>query len=238
MRVFLALGIALGAIGYALSPAHAYDVAPVSGGGSIKGKVTFNGTVPTRTVLPTKDQKVCGQMRKEPLIKVSADKGVEDAVLTIEGIAKGKAWPTDAKKPEIDNEHCVFVPHVQVVPQGKMEVVNSDPVLHNTHGFYGKRTAFNLALPNQGQRIEVSVPRPGVVRVECDSHGWMLGWIHVVDNPYYAVTDASGSFEIKDVPPGKYTLALNQEAFEQPMTVEVEVKSGQTVEVPPIELKK
>ena len=79
-------------------------------------------------------------------------------------------------------------------------------------------------------------PRPGAVRIECDSHGWMLGWVYVVDNPYYALSDASGSFEIKDIPPGKYTVVANQEAI-GPMTMEVEVKAGQTVDLP-IELKK
>ena len=235
MRVFTALGIALGAVGCA-SSVLAYDVAPVTGGGTIKGKVTFNGTVPTRTVLPTKDQNVCGDVRKEALIKVGADKGVQEAVLSLGGVAKGKAWAASAAKPHIDNKDCVFLPRVQVVPQGKLAVVNSDPVLHNTHGFYDKRTAFNLALPNQGQSIDVDVARPGVIRVECDSHGWMLGWVHVVDNPYYAVSDASGAFEITDIPPGKYTLTAAQEAV-APMTMEVEVKAGQTVDLP-IELKK
>ena len=67
-------------------------------------------------------------------------------------------------------------------------------MLHNTHGYYGKRTAFNLALPNEGQRIPTELPRAGAVRVDCDAHGWMEGWIYVVDNPYYAVTGADGKF--------------------------------------------
>ena len=236
MRVYSTLGLALGGICIGSFATQAYDVAAVANGGTIKGKVTFNGTVPTRTVLPTKDQKICGQPRKEDLIKVGADKGVQEAVLSIQGITKGKAWPNAGKTPAIDNKDCVFLPRVQVVQVGKLSVVNSDPLLHNTHGFYDKRTAFNLALPNQNQSIDVDLPRPGTVRVECDSHGWMLGWIHVVDNPYYAISDASGAFEIKDIPPGKYTFVVNQEAT-GPSTQEVEVKAGQTLDLP-IELKK
>lgn len=236
MRVFSALGLALGACCCGFASASAYDVAPVTGGGSIKGKVTFNGTVPTRTVLPTKDQNICGQPRKEDLIKVGADKGVAEAVLSIQGIAKGKAWATAAQPPLIDQKDCVFKPRVQVVPSGKLTVANSDPLLHNTHGFYDKRTAFNIALPNEGQKIDVDVQRPGAIRIECDSHGWMLAWVHVVDNPYFAVSDASGAFEIKDIPPGKYTFVASQEAV-SPVTVQVEVKAGETVDLP-IELKK
>ena len=83
-------------------------------------------------------------------------------------------------------------------------------MLHNTHGYYGKRTAFNLALPNQGQRIPTELTRPGTVRVDCDAHGWMEGWIYVVDNPYYAITGADGKFTITDVPPGNYKLVAVQ----------------------------
>jgi plastocyanin len=236
MRAISALSFALGVLCCGAHQGFAYDVAPVSGGGAVKGKVTFNGTVPTRTVLPTKDENICGGPRKEALVKVNADNAVQEAVVALQNVAQGKAWAAAAKPSAIDNKNCTFMPRIQVVPAGKVAVVNSDPVLHNTHGFYDKRTAFNVALPNQGQSIDVELKRPGAVRVECDSHGWMLGWIHVVDNPYYAVTDESGGFEIKDIPPGKYTLVANQEAT-GPVTVEVEVKSGQTVDLP-IELKK
>ncbi len=78
---------------------------------------------------------------------------------------------------------------------------NSDPMLHNTHGYYGKRTAFNLALPNKGQRIPVDLPRPGIVRVDCGAQRLDGGWIQVVDNPYYAITGADGRFTITDVRP-------------------------------------
>ena len=96
------------------------------------------------------------------------------------------------------------------MPAGMLDVVNTDPVLHNTHGYYGKRTAFNLALPNQGQRIPTELKRAGEVRVDCDAHGWMEGWVYVVDNPYYAITGADGKFSITDVPPGNYTLVAVQ----------------------------
>ena len=99
-------------------------------------------------------------------------------------------------------------------------------MLHNTHGYYGKRTAFNLALPNKGQRIPTELPRAGEVRVDCDAHGWMEGWIYVVDNPYYAVTGADGKFSITDVPPGDYKLVAVQ-PFTGPVEMPVTVAGGQ-----------
>jgi hypothetical protein len=220
---------------FALS-AQSYEAASVSGGGTIAGHVVFRGTVPTKKIIPTKDIEVCGEPREDPLIVVGPDQSVQDAVVYLAQVEKGKAWPPAGKPPELDNLHCRFVPNVQVIPTGPLVVVNSDPVLHNTHGYYGKRTAFNMALPNEGQRIPTELPRPGVVRVDCDAHGWMEGWIYAVDNPYYAITGADGKFTIGDVPPGTYTLVTWQ-----PYTGETEQKvpvdAGKATELA-IELKK
>jgi mono/diheme cytochrome c family protein/plastocyanin len=200
-----------------------YEAIEVTGGGSIQGKVIYNGSVKTRTVLPTKDQQVCGKPRKEPMIVVGEGGVVQDSVVYLKEVKSGKAWPEMAlKTPVLDQEHCDFRPHVQVVRQGKLDIVNSDPVLHNTHGYYGKRTAFNVALPQKGQTVTKTLKRPGTVKVDCDAHGWMLGWLKVVDNPYYHQTGADGTFSITDVPPGNYTLVVWQETLgekEIPVTV-------------------
>ncbi len=217
-------------------PALAYDVVVVSGGGKVEGKVVFQGDVPTRKIIPTKDQAVCGKPRDEPVILVGSDKGVEDAVVYLKEVAKGKAWGKPEKTPELDNVKCRFDPTVQVIQAGSIDVVNTDPVLHNTHGFYGKRTAFNLALPNQGQRITKQLDRPGLVRVECDSHGWMLAWIYVADSPYYARTAKDGSFSITDIPPGNYTLVATQD-YAGDTEIPVTVTANEAAKVA-IELKK
>ena len=130
--------------------AHAYDVVAVSGGGKIEGKVSFQGSVPVKKIIPTKDREVCGGARDEPQVLVGADKSVQDAVVYLKEVPKGKAWGAADKTPVLDQEKCQFKPAVQVVRAGKIDIVNSDPVLHNTHGFYGQRTAFNLALPDKG----------------------------------------------------------------------------------------
>jgi plastocyanin len=170
-------------------------------------------------------------MREEPEVTLGPDGGVQDSIVYLEGVEQGKAWPPEAEAPILDNKDCIFQPHVQAIPAGKLGVHNSDPMLHNTHGFYGRRTAFNIALPNQGQTIDVDLDRAGQVRIECDAHGWMRGWVYVVDNPYYAVTGEDGTFEITDVPPGEYTLVANQ-AYTGPVEVEVTVSGGETVDVP------
>ena len=181
-----------------------YQVAAVADGGTIKGKIVFKGTVPLKTVLPTKDKDTCGGPRKDPLVIVGANGEVKDVVVSLKEVKSGKAWPA-AKPVALDQKGCVFSPHVQVMAPGNIDVINSDPVLHNTHGYYGKNTAFNLALPLQGGKVTRPLRRPGVVRVDCDAHGWMEAWVVVVDNPYYAQTGADGTFSIGEVPAGEYT---------------------------------
>lgn len=216
--------------------AQAYDVGDVTGGGSIEGKIVFNGAVTTRKIIPTKDNEICGAPREEPVIKVGPDKGVEEAVVYLVGVPKGKAWPAPGKKPTLDNHNCRFEPEVQVIQAGPLDVVNKDPVLHNTHGYYGKRTAFNMALPNKDQTIPTELTRAGAVRVDCDAHGWMEGWIYVVDNPYYALTGADGTFKITDVPPGEYDLVAVQSSM-PPIQQKVTVEAGKPAQLS-IELKK
>jgi hypothetical protein len=216
--------------------APGYDVATVPDAGSVKGKVVFNGPLPPpRKVVPTKDREVCGSgIREVDQITVAPDKGVGEAIVYLAKVTKGKPWPKLAKPPELNNLKCDFVPHVQVMPPGDLVVVNSDPVLHNTKAFFDRIPVFNLALPNEGQRITRSIKRTGVMRIECDAHGWMLGWAYVADNPYYAITPKDGTFTITDVPPGTYTLVAWQEftgPAEMPVTVRAKEATAVTVEL-------
>ncbi len=211
-------------------PAQAYEVTAVDGGGTLKGVIRYNGTVETRTIVPTKDINVCGSPREEPLIRVGADQAVESAVVYLVGVESGKDWPEAGVVPQLNQVKCRFEPEVQVIPSGPLEIVNSDPLLHNTHGYYGRRTAFNMALPNEGQVIPTELQRPGEVRVDCDAHGWMEGWIYVVSNPYYAVTGADGTFSLEDVPPGDYTLVTVQ-PFTGPVETAVTVTAGEDTEL-------
>jgi Polysaccharide lyase family 4, domain II len=219
-------------------PLGAYEAVQVADGGSIQGKVTFAGSPPPKKkIIPTKDKEACGSSPRDvDQILLGSDKTVQEAIVYLQKVEKGKAWDKAAKAPEINNVKCDFQPHVQVIPVGDIDIVNSDPVLHNTHGFLDKLTVFNVALPNQNQRIKRPLKKSGLVRVECDAHGWMLGWIFVAESPYYAVTGKDGSFTIKDVPPGSYTLVAWQE-FTGPVEIPVTVKAKEVATVP-VEMKK
>ncbi|MBL4690415.1 MAG: hypothetical protein JKY68_02985 [Rhodospirillales bacterium] len=191
--------------------AKKYKGGPVENGGAIRGSVVFEGPVPMlKVVIPAKDRAACGNDREGPALVVGPEKGVRDVFAYIKKVKKGKPWAKPARAAVLRNVKCRFDPHVQVIRKGKLMVINDDPVLHNTHGFYGRRTAFNMALPKQGEKIKASLRRTGFVRMECDVHAWMRAYIYVAKNPYWAITDDGGAFSLTDVPPGKYTLVVAQ----------------------------
>ena len=236
-RVWLSLALAA----IAPSGAWSYEEIKVTDGGTIEGKVVFRGTVPSpRKVIPTQDQEVCGGPRDEPRIVLGPENTIQGAVVYLKGVEKGRAFEKPKKPPVIDNTKCKFEPELQVVPaRTEILIVNSDPVLHNTHGYLltdsrRGRTVFNEAMPQKGQQIKSTLKSPGIVDVACDVHGWMQGWILVAENPYYAVTEKNGTFAIKDIPPGKYTLATFQPYVgvrETPITVEAKKTSNVDVEL-------
>jgi hypothetical protein len=196
------------------APAAAYEVVPVAEPGSLTGVVRFVGTPPKLDPLPVnKNRDVCGESKESEALVLGPDRGVRGSVILLEGVSRGKKA---AGEVVLDNARCVFVAHVTAVMAGeRTRVKNSDAILHNTHGFLGKPTVFNLALPNRDQMIDITrrLTRPGVVRVVCDAHPHMTAWMIVHDSPYYAVTDGRGAYRIDGIPPGSYKVTMWHEGF-------------------------
>lgn len=218
MRVkSLSLPFALVLLFVSFELAPAYEVKSVTNGAVITGKVTYKGKVPAlKKILITKDQAVCGKgYIKRHEVNISAGGGLEDVVVTVEGIKKGKPWKTPKGGYVLDQKRCDFHPYLMVVPQrAKLLILNSDPVLHNIHTYEligrARRTLFNVAQPKFKRRVTrtIRTRRGKAIRVECDAHSWMLGWLYVTDNPYYAIAGKDGSFSIKNIPPGTYKIKV------------------------------
>ena len=196
------------------APAAAYEIVTVADAGTLSGTVRFAGTPPKLEPLAVnKNRDVCGAQKDNEALVVGSDRGVRGSVILIEGVMRGKKGGADVL---LDNHRCVFVHHVTATMAGeKTHVKNSDAILHNTHGFLGKPTVFNLALPNKDQMIDITkrLTKPGVVRVVCDAHPHMSAWMIVHDSPYYAVTDDKGVFRIDGIPPGSYKVTMWHEGF-------------------------
>jgi len=210
LRLLAALVVTAGLV----APALAYEVATVADAGVVAGVVKFTGPPPKLEPLAVnKNRDVCGDRKDSEALVLGPDLGVRGSVILVEGVARGKKPGAEIV---LDNNRCVFVSHVSAVMAGeRARVKNSDAILHNTHGFLGKPTVFNLALPNRDQMIDITkrLTRPGVVRVVCDAHPHMSAWMIVHDSPYYAVTDARGAFRIDGVPPGTYKVTMWHEGF-------------------------
>ena len=192
-----------------------YREVPVADGAELVGTAVFRGDIPDpRRLLVTKDEEVCGfgyLERNE--VAVGEEGGLAGVVVVVEGVQEGKEWPDLPDGHVLDQKDCVFLPHLQVVPKtADMNIVNSDPVLHNVHAYElmdaSARTLFNLGQP-PGKEVIVRPLRPrlsNLVRLECDAHDFMQGWIFAADSPYWAITGEDGTFLIEDVPPGEYSI--------------------------------
>jgi hypothetical protein len=196
-----------------------YREVAVAGGSELVGTAVFLGDVPApRRLLVTKDEEVCGFGYLERTeVSVGAEGGLAGVVVVIEGIQAGKAWPGSPEgapaRYVLDQRDCVFLPHLLVVPRASnLDIVNSDPVLHNVHAYEiidgSGRSLFNLGQPPSREVIVQQFrPRFGtLVRLECDAHDFMQSWIFAADSPYWAVTGEDGAFVIEDIPPGEYSI--------------------------------
>jgi len=209
----------------------AYEAVDVKDGGTVSGEVKFSGTPPTpEKVAPTKDTEVCGKTEKvDESLLVGANKGIQNVVVSISNIQKGKKMPEAGGT--LDQKDCRYAPHVVLSPAGTdLTIVNSDGILHNIHTTSTKNPSFNQAQPKFKKELKKNFAQPEAVKLACDVHGWMSGWLIVEDNPYYAVTDENGTFKITEVPPGDYELKFWHETLGE-TTQKVSVKPKEEAKV-------
>jgi len=180
--------------------------------GAIKGAVRLKGAAVGQKKLPvTIDQYVCGKEKDAEDLVVSPDRGIRNAVVSLQPPPPGVKWEATTSPVKIDQKQCAFVPRVAVTPVGgTVEFLSSDPLLHNLHSFSKANPSFNRTQP-KARTIPVVFKAPEIIRVDCDLHSWMRAWVVVADHPFYVVTGVGGEFVLDNVPPGKYTLQIWQE---------------------------
>ncbi len=212
------------AAGGAAAPGGYVALDAVPDAGRVAGKVTITGPIPKLQPRPvTQDHQACGKGEKPNLsLLLSPEGGVANAVVRLVGVSRGKKG--GAASPLLDQRECLYEPYLQVAPLGAtLTVLNSDPVNHNVHAFGADgATLFNVATPLQGTKVPQLLDRPGPVKLKCDVHPWMFAWVWVAETPYEVATGKDGSFELTDVPPGSYRLAVWHELLkgaEVPVTV-------------------
>jgi hypothetical protein len=210
---------------------QAYDQIAVTDGATIRGSVKLEGAAPKLAPLQiTKYKEVCNDVPNESLM-IGPNRGVRYAVITLEGIGKGKAVEREVVH-ELDNVKCRFAPHVQAASVGHFILLkNSDPILHTAHArFTNDQPQFNIGL-YPGRVSRKPLIAPGLVKIQCEVHPWMSAYIIVTDHPYVAVTDLYGEYELSEVPPGSYQLKIWHESLGvQEKRIEIKAGGAQVVD--------
>lgn len=196
--------------------------------GSISGVVTTTATAP-RPLRVTLDAKVCGSELPDESIVVGPGGVLANAVVTLTGVKVTAPYPD----PQVTNEKCRFLPRVQLArPGAPTKTTSHDPLLHTTNAALdGGRTLFNVGLPVPNLVVTRPLAGPGLVRITCNTHTWMRGFIVVTDE-MAAVSGADGRFQLTNVPPGTYELRVWHEALKAaPMKVTVAAGATAAVKV-------
>lgn len=203
--------------------------------GSVGGTVNYDGTKPTPKKIDMSQDPVCAKKGENSVETIMGNaQGLQNVFVYVKDGYNGPAdVPTD--KVTIDQEGCRYHPHVLGVMAGQtIEVKNSDNTTHNIHPTPSTESGNREWNESQGPGaapLEKQFGRPEIMLpVKCNQHPWMKMYINVAKNPYFAVTDADGKFNIKDLPPGDYTLAAVHETLgEQTQKVTLAPKGAQTV---------
>lgn len=232
MRKVIGAFLAIALVAGVAVVAHGPGPAGAQGGGTIEAAVTYAGAPVVEKLKVNKDTEKCGTEAVIEKVVVGANKGLANAVVSVPG-AKGAA---KAVKATVDQHGCKFVPHVSVMTPGELDLKNSDDILHNIHTYSTANPSINKAQPKFKKVMTEKFEKPEMIKLTCDVHSWMLGWVAVMPSPFFGVTDANGVTKIDNVPPGKYTVEAWHETLGK-QTKDVEVKAGQTAKVA-FEMKK
>jgi len=208
--------------------------------GTITGKVSFDGaTAPESKTIDMAADGACAAKNPNAVAEdVVVKNGAVEYVFvyikdgqTTEGSKKLDSFKWDAPaEARLDQNGCHYVPHVIGVQVGqKLNVTNSDPTTHNVNVQPKNNDPFNQAQGPSAAPITATFKRAEIlIPVKCNQHPWMKSWIGVLKHPFFAVTKEDGTFEIKNVPPGTYTLEAWHEKFGT-KTAQIKVDSKGTV---------
>lgn len=189
---------------------------PADSPSSLKGEVKFEGTAPKGTRIDMSADPLCAKAHSTPLtteeVVVGSGGGLENVVVYVsEGLTAHDFQPPQ-EAATLEQKGCQYQPHVLAIQANqKVNIVNDDETTHNIHPTPNNNREFNMTQPH-GMPMDHTFAREEIaIPVKCNVHPWMKGYIAVFKHPYFAVTDKNGGFELKNLPPGSYTITAWQE---------------------------
>ncbi|MDH3591411.1 MAG: carboxypeptidase regulatory-like domain-containing protein [Planctomycetota bacterium] len=212
---------------------------PDKGTATVKGVVTFEGEAPPRRPVDLGSEDVCIQYYedREPLRSeayvVGAGGGLANVFVQVKTGLRDWTFPKASGEVLLDQVGCRYTPHVVGMRAGQTLVArNGDPVMHNVHGFWAHndREVMNWAQAKKGHEDRKQMRKPGIIRVTCNMHTWMVAYVCIARYPFFAVTDEAGAFTLPKLPAGTYTLEAWHEKLGKKTTT-VTVADGGTLDV-------
>jgi plastocyanin len=203
--------------------------------GNVTGRVVFEGAAPKPAVLRMDSDPNCVQPNMTATVEtlIVGDGGaLQNVFVYVKDGLGDLRFPVPATPALLDQKGCHYVPHVFGVQVGQpVEVLNSDATLHNVHAIPKTNREFNTGQPLAGMKhTHRFSTREVMVPFKCDVHPWMYAYVGVLDHPYFAVSAADGTFSLKGLPPGTYTVEAWHETLGT-QTQTVTIGATETTEV-------
>ena len=186
---------------------------------TVTGKIMLEGEAPQPARLNLGADADCQAMHSEPLfseqVVVNEDGSLRNVFIYVKSGLEGKSFAPSSDIVAIDQKGCVYQPHVVGVQVGQtLRVTNSDATLHNVHPLPRTNNEFNKSQSAGAGPIDTTFTKPELmIPVKCNIHPWMRAYINVADSPFFAVTGENGTFTIKGLPPGEYTIEAVHEKY-------------------------
>ncbi len=198
--------------------------------GSISGTVKYEGAVPKPAKIDMSQDPACKGDNTAETIVVDNGNLANAFVYVKDGLGE-RTFQTPSEKVVLDQQGCRYHPHVLAFMTGQtVEIRNSDPTTHNIHPTPKENREWNESQAPKAAPLEKTFAREEIMLpVKCNQHPWMKMYMNVVRHPFFAVTDKSGKYELKGLPPGDYTIAVVHEKLgEQTQKVTVGPKESKT----------
>ena len=206
-------------------------------GATVTGKVAFTGTAPVMKNIDMSANPACEHAHTTPVkseeVVVNPNGTLKYAFVWIKSGLPDQNWAVSTTPVMLDQHGCMYSPHVIGIMTGQnIQIKNSDPTNHNIHPLPTLNQDWNESQPPQSEDKLKTFPRQEVmIAVKCNIHPWMRAYIGVVNHPFFAVTGDDGTFTIKGLPPGTYTVEVWQEKYgPQDQQITVAAKDSKTLD--------
>ena len=185
-------------------------------GGTVSGKVTYEGAPARMKPIDMSSERSCAKMYATPqlaeTVVTGAGNSLENVVVYISAGAPDDAAPSTAAT--FTQKGCRYVPHLLVLQVNQeLKITNEDQTVHNVHPQPKRNREWNKSQPPGAPPIRESFEQAEFIPVKCNVHPWMHGTFAVMPNSHYAVTGDGGSFSLPNLPPGKYTITAWHESY-------------------------